>query len=319
MSTLAAALLSLLPRAVADEPPPETDIYVVDLDPKSRRVGKPHNVTPRRGYDNQPAFLLDDSALLFVAAEGAGPTDVFRFDFATGVTTQVTATPEAEFSPTPLASGFSVVRVGAPTGDTEAYTESQGLWRYDGADKIPLFPAIRRVGYHTWLDERHVALVIVGPTASPPHALVMVDVATGVQTPLAPDVGRSLGHTPDGKRVSFVDKHVADRWTVSAIAAGETATELIATPPLPDRDSAVDPSEDFCWLPDGSLLMAVGTRLLRWDGASGGAWVQLAAFPELRGDIKRIAVSHDGRRIAFVLQTPVPMPEVPHTTRGEAP
>lgn len=316
MSILSLALLTI---ALADEPPPDTDIYIADLDPKSFRLGKPHNVTPRRGYDNQPAFLLDDSGLLFVAAEGTGPTDVFRFDFATGLTTQLTTTPEAEYSPTPLASGFSTVRVGTPTGDSEAYTESQGLWRYDGADKTALLPAIRRVGYHNWLDAGHVALVIVGPNASPPHALVMVDVATGVQMPLAPDVGRSLGHTPDGRRVSFVDKHAPDRWTVSAIAAGEAATELIATPPPPDGGKVTDPSEDFAWLPDGSLLMAVGTRLLRWDGAPGGDWAQIAAFPELRGDIKRIAVSHDGRRLAFVLQPPVPVPELPHTTRDEAP
>lgn len=308
MTTL---LVALLAYAFAGESPPNTDIFVVDLDPATLRVGVPHNVTPRRGYDNQPAFLLDDTGLFFVAAEGVAPTDVFRFDIATGVTTQVTSTPEAEFSPTPLARGFSTVRVGAPAGDTEAYTESQGLWRYDGADRTPLFPLIRRVGYHTWLDSGHVALVIVGPNASPPHALVLVDVATGVQTALAPDVGRSLGRTPDGRRVAFVDKRVADRWTVSAIAPGEAAAVLVATPLAPESDKTADPSEDFCWLPDGSLLMAVGSKLLRWDGAPGGPWTPIAAFPQLRGDIKRIAVSHDGRRLAFVVQPRVPVPETP--------
>lgn len=191
MSTLLVALLAV---AFADEPPPNTDIFVVDLDPTTLRVGVPHNVTPRMGYDNQPAFLLDDTGLLYVAAEGAGPTDVFRFDFATGATTSLTSTPEAEFSPTPIPEGFSTVRVGSPTGDTEAYTESQGLWRYGDADKTPLFPSIRRVGYHPWLDSGHVA-----------------------------------------------------------------------------------------------------------------------------GDIKRIAVSHDGRRLAFVVQPRVPVPGLPHTTPEETP
>ena len=46
-----------------------TDIWLVDLETSADSVslGEPSNITPRRGYDNQPKYLLDGSGLLFSA------------------------------------------------------------------------------------------------------------------------------------------------------------------------------------------------------------------------------------------------------------
>jgi hypothetical protein len=144
--------------------------------------------------------------------------------------------------------------------------------------------------------------VIVGPGAEPPHALLLADTSTGTLTPLAPDAGRSLGHTPDGRRLVFVDEHVATRWVIAAVAPGDAApTELVATPVVAGEPADAR-SEDFCWLPDGTLLMAHGARLLRWDGHAGTSWQTLADLPDLGGDIKRLAVSPDGAHLAFVVQ-----------------
>lgn len=315
-------MLTLLTLALAADAPPDSDIFLADLDLARGTVGVPKNITARPGYDNQPAFLPDGSALLYVA-DVDGPTDVFRYTLATGVVTRVTRTPEAEFSPTPLpGGGFSAVRVGAPDAGVEPYTESQQLWRYDdaGTATVSLLPAVRRVGYHAWIDPTHVALVRVGPGAEPPHALVLADLATGTLTPLASDAGRSLAATPDGK-VLFVDKHVAGRWVVAKIrppreyfgADGQFgaiiisgSVEQVPTPPNAPGEGDDARSEDFRLLPDGSLLMAHGTRLLR--ARPGGAWETLADLPTVGGDIKRLAVSPDGTRIAFVVQRVVAPP-----------
>lgn len=294
-------MLTLLTLALAADAPPDSDIFLADLDLARGTVGVPKNITARPGYDNQPAFLPDSSALLYVA-DVDGPTDVFRYTLATGVVTRVTRTPEAEFSPTPLpGGGFSAVRVGVPDAEVEPYTESQRLWRYDdaGTATVSLLPAVRRVGYHAWIDPTHVALVRVGPGAEPPNELVVADLATGTLTPLASDAGRSLAATPDGA-VLFVDKHAAGRWVVASVRPGSAPAERAATPPNTPGEGDDARSEDFRLLPDGSLLIAHGTRLLR--ARPGGGWETLADLPTVGGDIKRLAVSPDGTHLAMVVQ-----------------
>jgi hypothetical protein len=287
-------------------PPPDTDVFVADLYLEAGKVAPATNITDRIGYDNQPAFTLDGGAVLYVADGEGDQTDVWRYDFASGVRTQVTRTPQAEFSPTPLpGGGFSAIRVESPKAQGEAYTESQHLYRYgmDGIAIGPVVTNVNRIGYHAWIDAKRFAAFIVGDgEAKAPHRLVLVDVDGGKVTSVATDIGRSLGRAPDG-RLSFVDKSDAKAWKVVTIAPGETAPKLlIETPAATAGEEERARSEDFCWLPDGSLLMAKGRWLLRWDGKPDSGWTALAELKDLPGDIKRLAVSRDGRRLALVVE-----------------
>src|SRR5207302_845078 len=87
---------------------PSTDIYLYRrsrglLPFRSRLV----NITNRPGYDNQPAF--DGSAILYTSIRD-GQADIWRFE--DGRHTQVTSTPESEYSAalSPDGSSISVVR-----------------------------------------------------------------------------------------------------------------------------------------------------------------------------------------------------------------
>ena len=311
---------------------PDTDVFVADLDLAAGKARAPRNITARPGYDNQPAFLADGNGLLYVVRDDSGSTDVWRIDVASGQRTQVTATPAAEYSPTPLAdgSGFSAVRVDAPHAEGEPFTESQRLFKYgfDGKAIGPVFADIRRVGYHAWIDATHVALFLVGNAdAKVANSLVLATLPEGRVTALAKDIGRSLGRAPDG-RVVFVDQSVADAWTVATIAPGDTAPTVLIAVPRSETDAKktdatakkdakpgtdakaksdappVDQSQDFCWLADGTLLMANGNRLLRWNGKTGSTWATLGEFARLPGPIRRLAVSRDGTRVAFVVEMP---------------
>jgi hypothetical protein len=293
------------PPPAATEPPPDTDVFIADLYLEVGKVAPPQNITDRDGYDNQPAFTLDGSALLFVAEGEGDQTDVWRYELASGAKTQVTNTPQAEYSPTPLASGgFSAVRVEAPQAKGEVYTESQHLYRYgmDGIATGPIVPSLNRIGYHAWLDATHFAAFIVGSEETKlPNQLVLVDVDTGKVSPLAFDIGSSLARAPDG-RVTFVDKTNPKAWTVATLALGDMKPKaLIATPPGPPDEKDSERSQHLCWLPDGTLLMAKGKWLLRWDGKAGSGWTALAELKDLPGDITRLAVSRDGRHLAFVV------------------
>src|SRR5262249_24387031 len=60
------------PAAPAPAPIPDTDIFVANLDLAASKATAPRNITNRAGYDNQPAFLRDGSAVLYVARDDSG-------------------------------------------------------------------------------------------------------------------------------------------------------------------------------------------------------------------------------------------------------
>lgn len=296
------------PAAAPAATPPDTEVFVATLDLAAGRVGTPRNVSERVGYDNQPAFLPDGSALLYIAAASVGGnTDVFRYDLASGTRSQVTATLEAEYSPTPLAdgSGFSAIRVLTPELEGEAYTESQRLHKYgfDGKPIAPVHDSWKRVGYHAWLDDGRLALWLVGggPTKLP-NTLVLATVADGKQVPLAKDAASVISRSPEG-RVTFVDQSIPNAWSLATMMPGDLKpTPIVATPKFAGETER-ERSREFCWLPDGTLLMARGSTLLRFDSRTPGAgFTTLAEFPDLPGNITRLAASRDGKHLAFVVE-----------------
>src|SRR5437762_6771233 len=155
----------------AQSPPPATDIFLAPLKMQQRRlvVGAPVNVTNRRGYDNQPSFTTDSRAILFTSVRADKQADIYRYDLTKKTTKSVTSTPESEYSATVYGEGsrFSVIRVEADS--------TQRLWsfRIDGSDPRLVFPSIKPVGYHVWVDSTTVAMFLLGkptPSCSPIRA-----------------------------------------------------------------------------------------------------------------------------------------------------
>lgn len=272
--------------------PTETDIWVAELLDSHRRlrVGTPQNITDRPGYDNQPYFLPDGSALLYTAIDTHGQADTWRYEFERGRRYRVTRTPEGEYSPTPHTDGgFTVVRV-EPDG-------AQRLWRFDDEGKNPqlLLEAVQPVGYQAWFNAHQVALFVLGE----PPTLVVANLADSSVRTVLQSVGRSLHAIPGREAISAVHKVSADEWNIVEIALDGTVTTLA---PLPL------PSEDYAWLPDGQLVVGRGTKLFvltPGNGSNGtnGGWQEIADFAS-HGiqQITRLAVSPAGDRIAFVAQ-----------------
>src|SRR4051812_9930298 len=65
--------------------PPSTDIYLADLKlvQGSVTIGKPTNVTHRKGYDNQPFFLPDGQSFFFTVIGEDEQADTYRYDIKT--------------------------------------------------------------------------------------------------------------------------------------------------------------------------------------------------------------------------------------------
>lgn len=266
---------------------PDSDIWLADLvvSADSVAVGAPRNATHRPGYDNQPCFLREGNAFLFVSADSAGQTDVFRFDVESGAIRRVTATPESEYSPTPLIpprDGFCTVRVEADS--------TQRLWRFDmdGTHPKLVLADVDSVGYFAWIDEHSLALFVVGK----PHTLRVVDVATQHEVVVARDVGRSILLAPEKHGTSFLRREVDDTYAFFLLPRG-------AGDPMPLID-AVGKSQDAAWIGE-TLMMASGAKVFAAHPFKGPGWREVA---DLAGSgiaaITRIAVSPDHRRVALV-------------------
>ena len=289
---LVVALLGALSVAASAQAP-GTDVFLASLTRRGDTlvVGPAENVTRRAGYDNQPAFLTDASALLYTAIGADAQADIWRYDIATRRSTRVTSTPESEYSATPMAGGrrFSVVRVERDS--------TQRLWSFalDGSDPQLLLPTLQPVGYHAWLGANRLAAFVLGT----PSALHVVGRDGSGDEVRARDIGRALQRIPGQNWYSFTHKDSSGRLWITA--------QPFEGGPLAPLVEAAEGNEYHAWTPDGSLLSAEQGSIVRWNGHTGddGEWHPIATVPGVR-NISRLAVSPDGRWLAFVAEPAAP-------------
>ena len=266
--------------------PPATDIFVVDLRTTAAgnlKPGQPVKITEWAGYNNQPSFLADGQSLLYTSIRDK-QADIYRYDLRAGATTQITRTPESEYSPTLMLDGksISVVRVEADG--------TQRLWKFPMAGGEPslILEKIKPVGYHLWVDADTLALFVLGK----PNTLQLVDLRTGKSEWVADNPGRILRRVPHQNKFSFVHKVSDQEWLIKIfdLRTRSVATFIRTFPGV----------EDYAWTPSGVLLMANGSKLFSRK-ESDFAWVELADFAHAGlKNITRIAVSPKGDRIAVV-------------------
>ena len=142
-----------------------TDLWVVDTEGKGGQLkmlsstAKP--LTNRPEYDNQPSFI-NDSELIFSAADEKGNHDLILYSFRTNRFTNLTKTSDrSEYSPslTECGSYFSAVVV-EPDG-------TQRLWLYPVTGDAPelLYEDILPVGYYDWYDGKAALFVLGEPNS----------------------------------------------------------------------------------------------------------------------------------------------------------
>jgi len=286
----------------AQSPPPATDIFLAPLKMQQRRlvVGAPVNVTNRRGYDNQPSFTTDSRAILFTSVRADKQADIYRYDLTKKTTKSVTSTPESEYSATVYGEGsrFSVIRVEADS--------TQRLWsfRIDGSDPRLVFPSIKPVGYHVWVDSTTVAMFLLGK----PNALVLADTRTGRADTVARDVGRSLLQLPNGSGFSFL-QHMSDSsWVLTAVDVRGSGRDR-RTVPMPLV--RMPPGADYiAWLAPAIAITGSGSKLSIWRGTDKASqWTDLVDLARygLR-HISRLALSPDHAWLAIVAEPAVEQP-----------
>ncbi len=274
--------------------PPTTEVYLAPLSITATgvTVGTPVNISNNPGYDNQPSFLPDSSAVLFTSARktAADPdgkqTDIYRWDIASKQLVQLTHTAENEYSPLVSPDGKSFVCV---------HGTEQSLFRYDLDGSNPRLAyqhGKELIGYHVWITDTQIAAFILGAGGSP-NTMQVIDTTTGHAETITSGIGRSLLMRPGRNAVSFVTKLSPQS---SEIKQLDLTMHVVSTVVA----DTLKPSEDLAWFPDGKhLVMGHGSTLSMWTEGLG--WTDIADFAVSGvGKVSRLAVSRDGKWIAIV-------------------
>ena len=284
-------------EAAEDVPvPPSQDIYLYalswegDTPTLGDRIGRIGD----EGYDNQP-FFTNDGGVLYTSAGENGNTDIWRYDLASGESSQLTDTPDAsEYSPKVPPSEGSLSYLYQPPG---GYAGNAYL-ADDGNANPRAAHALAPVGYYEFsADMRHVATFYLGePDSGNPFTLQLIDRSTTPETvtQIAENPGRTFWRNPRGTGVYHSLADADGNHTVHYLdfRAAED-TPLFAMPEgVEDFVSAGLPTDGV------AFLSTSNGQLVYWNG---DAWTEAGNISDLSG-ATRLAISPDLSVIAVVAE-----------------
>ena len=278
----------LLPFAfLAQTAPPATEVFLAPLvwTNSSVTVGTPVNITNNPGYDNQPSFLPDSSAVIFASNRDTKQTDIYKYDIASKQLIQLTKTAENEYSPLVAPDGQSFLCV---------HGIEQSIFRYDmdgGNPRLAYQHGQALIGYHVWTSATQFAAFILGANGAP-ATLQVINTATSTGVTIESNIGRSLLRRVGHNTISFVSKADPATWMIKEFDIRTRAVSTIT--------ETVPRSEDLTWLPDGRIMMASGSKLFVWQTGD-AAWSEIADFTAAGVKrITRLSASRDGKYLAIV-------------------
>ncbi|MEX0691800.1 MAG: hypothetical protein WD934_06835 [Gemmatimonadales bacterium] len=289
LSLLLAAFLTL---PVSAQGPSASDIWLADVTPRGNAMTLTNirRVTERPGYDNQPRFTEDGRSLYYTSYRN-GQSDIWRFDISVGRHTQLTRSPESEYSATPLPDGSGRVAVVRVERDS-----TQRIWSFapDGGDPELYIPNLPGVGYYAWMPGTYLVAFIVADT----NRLELVDLTTMSRHVITYNTGTTFQTLPEGPALLY------------AARDGDLYQLIAWSPAAPDQPLALGllpsgphfvmtPSRDWVFAADGDGIRALHTL----NPEQSYQLVQGLAGRGFRG-ITRLALSPDGRQLAFVAAEP---------------
>lgn len=289
--------IGLLGYCMATAQVPNTDIFWCDIALRAKgklSVGKPHNVTQREGYDNQPYFI-NDNEMLYVAMDSILPQSDIWWYGNNHKKHAITATDStSEFSPMVSADGKKVSAV-----LIEKDGNTQRIWQYDLHNRnteknAQLWQAtIAHIGYYCPISPDTMAIYVLGDSPT----LQIISASDTIGHIVAGEIGRCLQHIPHSHQISFTQKTRQGKRLIKSLNL-QTLDVISICPAISD-------SEDYVWLPNGCLMMGDGAaKLYLYNPKQPNKQWQLVAnlLPEGIKKISRLAVSPTGKRLAIVAE-----------------
>jgi len=263
--------------------PTGTDIWLLDMDSNNGVFSfkNPINITNKEGYDNQPTFSPDSKYILYSAIHGDTQADIYKYDIASKTTSQLTFSVESEFSPTfmPDAKRISSVLIEKDS--------VQRLWSFslEGKDPQIIMANVDSVGYHCWINKDSLVLFIL----TKPFSLEAVNIKKQVPKIIATNIGRAIQKRE--KHILFTQEIDSVKWICSVDHKGNISKII----------NCFKGSEDITLLNNGTLIMANGSKLFKFDESKDKEWIEVGDLSSTGiTKITRIAISPDQKRIAVV-------------------
>ena len=281
----------------AQDSPPRTDIYLLDLVVQKNNVQaiSPELITSGNGYNNQPWFKTDD-IIYFTSIKEDGQADIYSATIQPETYlgeemvkyNRVTTTSDLkEYSAqiTPDGKSISVVQV-QPDDSTQWLVKMNA----DGSNMQRLLPMTNPVGYYTWIDNENVAAFVLGS----PETLITGNAISGYTKIIASNIGRCIQKIPSSTCISYVDKSDSLKWNIIKYDPKTGLSEIII--------SCLPGSEDYAWSPEGFLLMGSDGKLYKYNSLNDKSWILVRDFNGTEvSDFYRLAVSPDGKKLAMVI------------------
>jgi hypothetical protein len=279
-----ALLFSFFGQPVFAQGLPQTDIWLASID--NGLPGKVVKINPTTGYNNQPHFSDDGSVIYYTrempAKDGVAQTDIATFHLELMTTTMVAETAESEYSPTPIPGRNAVSVIQVEPG------QRQRLWsiNIDTGEMELLLPEVEPVGYHAWLNDREVAMFILGES----FTLQTASLGESGSKEIADNIGRTIRKHPDSSEIVFVDKN-SEPWQIAAYGPAVKTTRLVMPLFPAGEDFTIDGNGNY-WTGNGSKLYRRAPGDLRWE---------LVADYSAKGigSISRLAINPANDKIAI--------------------
>ncbi|WP_347174006.1 hypothetical protein [Polaribacter uvawellassae] len=262
-----------------------TEVYLFKINNNKGNwsVGSGKNISNNPGYDSQPHFYSKNSVIF--SSTRNKQTDIAEYNIKTGKIKFINSTPNGgEYSPQriPKSKDISAVRL-----DTDGL---QRFYKYNyKTGKDTEIIADLKVAYPMWYDKNTtINAVIVGEDLD----LIKSELKSNRNTTIQKKVGRSVHHIPNTTFVSYINKD-KEQWEVTMYNPKNGERRKII--------ETVGNKEDVCWLPDGTLLIAVGNTIMKFNPATDSDWSIFHTFPINKfKNISRILVNSAGTQLALV-------------------
>jgi len=272
---------------------PRSNVYLFDMDQVTDSLFEfknPRYLTDfnHNGYNNHPEFFDENTLYLSVQTPQQRQPELYVFNLRDTTKARVTDTGAGEYSPARMPDyySFSAIRMEFDGRDTLLR-----LWQFP-IDRLsngrPIFKYIDNIGYYHWMNSQRVAIF---QTEGSSNSLGIADTRTDEVKTIANQVGRCFRKLNNGNLL-YVQKSRNGEWMfMERSLYRDQSREIINT---------LEGSEDFALLRDGTILMAQGSKLYKYDRINDEYWEEIADFRFYDiSRITRLAVYQD-RMIAIV-------------------
>lgn len=270
-----------------------TEIFLIPLENNEgeKKVGVAQNISNNPGYDNQPSFYNDN--LLIFSSNRNGQTDIASY-----IRDQKE---KIWISDTPGGSEYSPLKIPGKKRISSIRLDEDGLQRLysyplENGKVKELLPELK-VGYHVWFNKDIIVCTVLIENRMD---LVVAKLREKNRYTVYKNVGRSLHKIPNSQLVSFVSRD-DQQYIVRSLDPVSGTSEVITE--LPDA------VQDYCWLPDGTLIAGQENRLMEFRPGKSEEWSQFHRFIRSDiGNISRITVNNQGNRLALVAEASAEIP-----------